>query len=203
MNGVAHAARRKGRNPGRNPGRSLARNLARTPSRDPALDHESRGHDDDHESLRLWLRIMTCSNLIETEIRARIRTKFQCTLPRFDLMAQLARHPEGLKMGELSRRLMVTSGNVTGITDQLARDGQVQREPLPNDRRAFLVKLTPAGKKAFQRMALEHEQWVIELFSHLSDENRRSLHTLLGALKTGLTADGSKTSPLKTIKEHS
>jgi DNA-binding MarR family transcriptional regulator len=188
MNDIGHVSRRKPRNPARSPARDLAQNGGRNHAAGPALDHESRGHDDDHESLRLWLRIMTCSNLIETAIRARIRAEFKCTLPRFDLMAQLARHPEGLKMGELSRRLMVTSGNVTGITDQLASEGHVQREPLPNDRRAFLVKLTPAGRKTFQRMALEHEHWVIELFSHLSDEDRRALHGLLGTLKDGLTA---------------
>ncbi len=192
MNNVAPDARR-------NVGNLLVRNPARR--RAAQLDPESRGHDDEHESLRLWLRIMACSNFIETALRARIRAEFKCTLPRFDLMAQLARHPEGLKMGELSRRLMVTSGNVTGITDQLARDGQVQREPLPNDRRAHLVKLTPAGRRAFQRMALEHEQWVIALFSHLPDEDRRSLHALLGTLKDGLNAGSAKRLATKTTKE--
>lgn len=185
------------------PPRRKARAVPRNRPNDPVLDHESRGQDDDHESLRLWLRIMTCSNLIETAIRVRIRTEFQCTLPRFDLMAQLARHPGGLKMGELSRRLMVTSGNVTGITDQLAREGHVQREPLPNDRRACLVRLTPAGRKAFQRMAQQHEIWVIELFSHLSDLDRRALHTLLGALKYGLKSASPATPAPINAKEHS
>jgi len=151
------------------------------------LDHESRMRDNDHQALRLWLRILTCTNLIESAVRARLRASFNCTLPRFDLMAQLERHPEGLKMGELSRRLMVTGGNVTGITGQLVKEGLVTREPLLNDRRANLVKLTPAGSKAFNRMAQEHEQWVSRLFSHLPERDRRQLHLLLGALKTGLT----------------
>src|SRR5512135_2946428 len=84
-----------------------------------ARDHESRLHDDHHESLRLWLRLLTCTLLIERRIRARLREDFGTTLPRFDLMAQLERNPAGLRMGELSQRLMVTGGNVTGITDQL------------------------------------------------------------------------------------
>ena len=153
--------------------------------KEAALDHESRAIEGDHDALRLWLRMLTCTNLIETEIRARMRSTFQCTLPRFDLMAQLARHPEGLKMGEISRRLMVTGGNVTGITDQLVKEALVTREPLANDRRAYLVRLTPAGRKAFQRMAQEHERWVAELLGTLPEGGRRQLHDLLGDLKDG------------------
>ena len=90
-------------------------------------DPESRIHDDHHESLRLWLRLLTCTMLIERRIRAGLREAFATTLPRFDLMAQLERNPAGLKMGELSRRLMVTGGNVTAITDQLVAEGLVER----------------------------------------------------------------------------
>ena len=154
--------------------------------KETSLDHESRAIEGDHDALRLWLRMLTCTSLIETEIRARMRTTFRCTLPRFDLMAQLARHPEGLKMGEISRRLMVTGGNVTGITDQLVKEALVTREVLANDRRAYLVKLTPAGRKAFQCMAQEHEQWVADLLGTLPEHGRRELHELLGDLKNGL-----------------
>lgn len=157
--------------------------------KETALDHESRAMDGDHEALRLWLRMLTCTHLIETEIRARMRDTFRCTLPRFDLMAQLARHPEGLRMGEISRRLMVTGGNITGITDQLVKEELVTREPLENDRRAFLVRLTSAGRKAFERMAQEHEQWVAELLGTLPERERRQLHGLLGELKNGLSRE--------------
>ena len=94
-------------------------------------DPETRLHDDHHESLRLWLRLLTCTLTIERRVRAQLREKFTITLPRFDLMAQLERHPQGLKMGELSRRLMVTSGSVTGLTDQLAGEGLVERKSIP------------------------------------------------------------------------
>ncbi len=157
-----------------------------------ALDPETRLHDAHHESLRLWLRLLTCTLTIERRVRARLRERFAMTLPRFDLMAQLERHPEGLKMGELSRRLMVTSGNVTGLTDQLAGEGLVVRTPIPADRRAFLVRLTAKGKRAFDVMAAEHESWVIEMFSGLSDSERDRLHALLGHLKTTMrTSDGA------------
>jgi len=98
-------------------------------------------------------------------------------------MAQLERHPEGLRMGELSRRLMVTGGNVTGITDQLVREGLVTREPPPDDRRAYVVRLTPAGRRQFLRMAEVHESWVVRLFAGLGAAERRQLYALLGKLK--------------------
>jgi DNA-binding MarR family transcriptional regulator len=156
------------------------------PDASAALDHESRLDEGDHEDLRLWLRLLTCTNLIETAIRADLRADFACTLPRFDLMAQLYRHPGGLKMGELSRRLMVTGGNVTGIADQLVKEGLVLRETHAEDRRAFLLKLTATGRKSFTRMAARHEQWVGKLFGGLTDAERHALFGLLGRLKTTL-----------------
>lgn len=148
------------------------------------VDQESRASPLDHEALRLWLRLLTCTSLIENAVRSELRRDFDCTLPRFDLLAQLERSPEGLRMGELSRRLMVTGGNVTGITDQLVKEGLVTREAPPDDRRAFVVKLTPAGRKAFLRMAEVHEAWVVRLFDGLSAAERKQLHALLAKLKT-------------------
>jgi len=155
----------------------------RIPGRTAAADLESRVHDDHHETLRLWLRLLTCTLTIEGRVRTRLRERFATTLPRFDLMAQLERNPKGLKMGELSRRLMVTGGNVTGITDQLVAEGLVRREPIAGDRRAHAVRLTPKGKQAFDAMAAEHEGWVEELMSGLTRAERARLYTLLGRLK--------------------
>jgi len=103
---------------------------------------DTRLTDDHHESLRLWLRLLTCTHLIETQVRKALATQFKTTLPRFDLMAQLERAPHGLQMGEISRRMLVTGGNVTGIVDQLERSGLIARTEDPADRRAYLVKLT-------------------------------------------------------------
>jgi len=150
----------------------------------PPADPESRLSGDHHDSLRLWLRMFTCTLLIERRIRAKLREEFATTLPRFDLMAQLERNPEGLRMGELSRRLMVTGGNVTGITDQLAAERLVERAPIATDRRAYAVRLTPKGKRAFDAMAAAHERWVIELLSGLDASERRRLCALLDRIKT-------------------
>jgi DNA-binding MarR family transcriptional regulator len=149
-------------------------------------DPESRLHDDHHDALRLWLRLLTCTLLIERRIKGRLRDSFAMTLPRFDLMAQLERAPGGLKMSELSRRLMVTGGNVTGLTDQLVEEGLVERRRVPGDRRAHAVSLTAAGRKAFQAMAEEHERWIIELMADLSSGDRDRLYALLGRLKRGV-----------------
>jgi DNA-binding MarR family transcriptional regulator len=149
----------------------------------PAADAETRAHDDHHVSLRLWLRLLACTNRIEGRVRHGLQSRFATTLPRFDLMAQLERSPEGLRMSELSERLMVTGGNVTGVTDGLEKDGLVLREVDPADRRVFRVKLTPEGMRQFRRMAAEHEQWVIELFGEMSEKKKRLLSELLGELK--------------------
>ena len=146
-------------------------------------DSETRARDDHHESVRVWLRLLTCSNLIETEIRQRLQNAFSTTLPRFDLMAQLERFPDGLKMSELSQRMMVTGGNVTGITDMLEKDGLVVRVLDAADRRALRVKLTAAGQRLFKRMAAEHERWVIELFDGLGSKPKQQLAMLLQDLK--------------------
>ena len=156
---------------------------------DPAtVDFETRATADDHMALRLWLRLLACSNLIEAPLRTRLREQFDCSLPRFDLMAQLDRHPKGLKMRELSRRLMVTGGNVTGLTDKLVDDGFVERRDDPTDRRAYTVLLTPAGKKFFRQMAEAHEGWVVQLFERLPPAKKTQLFALLGELKQSLGA---------------
>ena len=154
---------------------------------DEVLDVESRVTDDNHQSLKLWLRMLSCTNLIETEIRSRLRLEFGITLPRFDLMAQLDRHPDGLRMGELSQRMMVTSGNVTGITNQLEQEGLVVRDPVPGDGRAYSVRLTPTGRRAFRRMAARHEGWIVELMAGLQEDERATMMAMLSTLKRGLS----------------
>ncbi len=151
-------------------------------------DLESRAAPEDHHALRLWLRMLTCCNLIESEIRSRLRTEFDTTLPRFDLMAQLQRAPKGMKMGELSRHMMVTNGNITGITDQLEKEGLVIRTKVESDRRSSVLKLTPQGKKSFSRMARAHESWVKSMFSDLPESSRNALYKALGELKLGVVA---------------
>ena len=146
-------------------------------------DRETRARADDHRALRLWLRLLTCSQLIERHVRSRLRSRFGITLPRFDLLSQLERHPEGLKMNELSRRMMVTGGNVTGIVDQLGKEGLVERVVEPADRRAFRVRLTRAGDKAFAEMARAHEEWVVELLARLGRRDSDALMQLLARLK--------------------
>ncbi|MFO1282469.1 MAG: MarR family transcriptional regulator [Burkholderiales bacterium] len=151
-----------------------------------ATDLESRATDDHHEALRLWLRLLTCAALIERGVRRRLRDRFATTLPRFDLMAQLERAPAGLRMGELSRRMMVSGGNVTGIVDQLASEGMVERRAMPGDRRVQSVRLTDRGREAFGAMAREHERWIVEMTAGLAPADLGRLHTLLGRLKASV-----------------
>lgn len=147
------------------------------------MDMEARGHSEHPEALRLWLRLLTCTQLVEKQVRTQLREQWGTTLPRFDLMAQLERSPEGLKMNELSRRMMVTGGNVTGITDQLVNEGLVERVEVAGDRRAYRVRLTTRGRKQFDEMARQHEAWIVAAFEGLSAREVESLHRLLGKVK--------------------
>ena len=153
-----------------------------------AVDLEARVSDDHHQAVKLWLRLLACTNRIEADIRGRLRTEFGITLARFDLMAQLERSPAGLKMSELSKRMMVSGGNVTGLTDELEKEGLVAREDDPADRRAYTVKLTPAGRALFGRMATVHERWVIELLAGLNGGEMTRVYRLLAKLKQHLAA---------------
>ena len=160
----------------------------------PALartDRETIARSDDHRALRIWLRLLTCTQLIEKQVRARLRSHFATTLPRFDLMAQLERHREGLKMNELSRLLMVTGGNITAIVDQLEKEGLVERLDEPADRRAFRIRLTRAGERGFAEMARAHEEWVVELLARLSRREHEELLKLLAKLKASAMEVGS------------
>jgi DNA-binding MarR family transcriptional regulator len=148
------------------------------------MDREFIARRDDHSALRIWLRLLTCTQLIERRVRSALREQFATTLPRFDLMAQLERHTDGLKMGELSRLLMVTGGNVTAIVDQLEKEGMVERLDEPDDRRAFRIRLTRAGEKTFADMARAHEDWVVELLYGLTKREQDELLKLLAKVKS-------------------
>lgn len=138
----------------------------------------------DHEAeLRLWLRLLTCTTLIEGEVRSRLRDSFDVTLPRFDLMAQLDKAQSGMTLGELSQRMMVSNGNVTGLVDRLVEQKVIERRPSPTDRRAMLVNLTPEGRKTFRAMARTHEGWIAEIFGELSRGEIDELMRLLAKTK--------------------
>jgi DNA-binding MarR family transcriptional regulator len=146
-------------------------------------DRETIARAGDHRALRIWLRLLTCTQLIERRVRSRLRHQFATTLPRFDLMAQLERRREGLKMNELSRLLMVTGGNVTAIVDQLEKEGLVERVDEPADRRAFRIHLTRTGEKSFAEMARAHEEWVVELLAGMGRREQDELLRLLAKVK--------------------
>jgi DNA-binding MarR family transcriptional regulator len=135
------------------------------------------------QALRLWLRLLTCSTMVEQRMRQLLKEEFNTTLPRFDLLAALDRAEGGLTMGELSRWLMVSNGNVTGVADRLEAEGLIKRTPSPDDRRTQIVTITEKGRKDFKSMATAHESWIKELFSDLSSADVESLMDLLTRAK--------------------
>ena len=144
------------------------------------------------DTLRLWLRALTFTNLVEQRIRSLLHANFGVTLPRFDVMAALYDAPAGLSMGEVSRRLMVSNGNVTGIVERLAREGLVWRRTNPEDRRSQLVRLTDSGRTTFEGMAEAHEDWIVSMLSGLSEEEAEQLKYLLGKAKQSVVNSDGK-----------
>ena len=144
------------------------------------------------DEVRLWLRLLTCTTLIESEIRKRLADEFGTTLPRFDLFAQLERVPAGITLGDLSRRMMVTNGNVTGLVERLVESGHVERASPPNDRRVQIVKLTPKGRASYARMAKAHENWIVEIFARISEKDIKELLRRLKKLKDGVGSLGTE-----------
>ena len=146
-------------------------------------DPETRADRADHEALRLWLRMLATTHTIQAVVRRRLHAEFATSLARFDYLAQLERAQDGLRMREISERLMVTGGNITGLTDSLEREGLVRREPDPDDRRASRVRLTAAGRNQFAAMARQHEKWIVEVIDVLGRQDVAQLKSLLGRVK--------------------
>ena len=147
------------------------------------MDLEARAHSEHPESLRLWLRLLTCTQLIEKQVRGQLRTQFDTTLPRFDLMAQLEKSPEGLTLSDVSRRMMVSNGNVTGLVERLVAQKLLKRYAHPTDRRTTYISLTEAGRKSFAEMAREHRAWISDLFGDLGPQDIEKLMALLAKTK--------------------
>jgi DNA-binding MarR family transcriptional regulator len=150
------------------------------------LDAETKVAERPHdhkEELRLWLRLFTCKEVIENEVRRRLRDTFDVTLPRFDLMAQLYRAPKAMTLGELSQRMMVSNGNVTGLVDRLVEQGLISRRPSPKDRRAQFVSLTAEGRRFFGAMARANGDWIADMLADLSSEEINTLMRLLAKTK--------------------
>ncbi|CAD5256662.1 DNA-binding transcriptional regulator, MarR family [Bosea sp. 62] len=153
---------------------------------------ERSGGDQDHRGeVRLWLRLLACSTLIEAELRRQFRENFDFTLPRFDILAQLDREPGGLVQGELSKRLMVSQANVTPIIERLIADGFVTRSPSNLDRRIQIICLTIEGRQKFRRMAKKHNAWLADAMAGFPEEEIEEIGKKLALLKRALIANRS------------
>ncbi|MEJ5021957.1 MarR family transcriptional regulator [Ochrobactrum vermis] len=138
------------------------------------------------QELRLWLRMLATTRLISQEIRRRLRNEFGATLPQFDILAQLYREPDGLRLGELSRRTMVTNGNITGLIERLEADGLVRRETPGTDRRVTVARLTDTGQTVFAKMAQVHEGWLRDLMAEVDHDTIGSLLKDMKLVKTSV-----------------
>jgi len=155
------------------------------------LDHRI-GDPEQRDSVRLWLRLLACTRTIEKQVRRRFADRYDITLPRFDIMAALDRHPEGMTMGQLSQALLVSNGNVTGVVQALVRDGYVGVAPSPTDGRSSIVRLTEQGRQCFDGLAEAHQDWIDAMLGGLERDQQGALLELLGTLKDSLAAQIGK-----------
>jgi DNA-binding MarR family transcriptional regulator len=143
-----------------------------------------------HLEIRVWLRLLGCSVKMESLLSQRLRKEFKTSLSRFDVLAQLERFPDGLSMSDLSRRLIVSNGAITGLVDKLMVGGLVMRQDDPRDRRSVIVRLTRKGRESFLRMARRHEEWVVSILGDLSVEAQSELLQNLTLLQRNLDMHG-------------
>lgn len=155
------------------------------------LREKHEGAYGERAALRLWLRLLSCTMVIEKRIQRRLTDRFQSTLPRFDVLAALQRHPEGMTMGALSQVLLVSNGNVTGLVRSLASDGFVAVNSSSEDRRVTVVRLTEAGRDHFEAAAAAHHQWIEEFFAGLDGSDQDHLYALLGKLKQSISTNAN------------
>ena len=153
---------------------------------DARIGLEARASSADRLAVKIELRLLACSEQIQKVVRTRLRERYATTLPRFDYLAQLERHPQGLRMNALTRYLMVTGGNVTALTNQLVAQGWVERIVDPEDARSYIVRLNAAGRRHFARLAAAHRAWVTELFAGLGTAHEKALYEMLGRLRVHL-----------------
>jgi DNA-binding MarR family transcriptional regulator len=154
------------------------------------VEPQSRPESPGHLRLRLWVRLLRSARPIEAELRRRLSREFGVTLPKFDVMAALARRQAGMTMTEVSRLLMVSNGNVTGLVDRLVGEGLVMRTANDRDRRATFARLTPKGLRLFATMAAAHERWVNEILASISDEQSEAMICLLDTLRAEARTEG-------------
>ncbi len=144
---------------------------------------------DGRTDVRVWLRLLSCATIIEKRLRRRLAERFGTTLPRFDVLATLDRHSGGVTMGELSRSLLVSNGNVTALVRQLEQAGMVVTRAAPGDRRSSIVEMTPAGQTYFAELAVAHRTWIRGMFKGMPRDEQLELYRGLAMLKVSIAAD--------------
>ena len=161
-----------------------------------AIREKHDGALDSRASVRLWLRLLSCTMAIETIVQRRLTERFGTSLARFDVLAALERHPEGMTMSALSRSLLMSNGNATQLVQKLARDGLVAIAPSPTDGRSSIVSLTGKGASDFEALARCHHAWIDDLLSGLPPGKRDSLYEGLGTLKASIAGAAQEESPI-------
>lgn len=138
----------------------------------------------------MWLRLLSCETVLEQRVRTLFRQHFEVTLPQFDVLSELERADRPLTMSQLSKELMVSNGNVTGVIDRLSKNNLVRRVRSREDRRIQYIELTDEGRREFRLMAKKHEGWIRDLLAELPLDDMRQLQELLLRTRRAIAAAG-------------
>jgi DNA-binding MarR family transcriptional regulator len=131
----------------------------------PATDHR----------MRAWLAMVGCFTSVERSLRRHFNHVFRSSLPRYDVLMALVHFPDGLTMGQLASKLMVSKGNMTGVVRRLQQNNCVRQASSRHDRRVRVVTLTSKGRTLWEQMHGEYRSVIEDVLSQLSKTESRLL----------------------------
>lgn len=135
-------------------------------------------------ALQLWVKLARAASTMGKMSAENIKG-FGLTEPQFAVIECLG-HLGPLSHTELSRKMLVTGGNITCVIDNLQKENLVERIQDKKDRRVSSVKLTAKGKKLFREKFVEHAKFIATISSVLSEQEQRQLSSLLKKFGLGL-----------------
>ena len=135
-------------------------------------------------ALKLWVVLARAYNAVAARMSEDV-ARHDLTPTEFAILEVLY-HKGPLLLGEVQRKILVTSGGITYLVDRLVEKGLVKREECAEDRRARYAVLTPAGSALIRKIFPQHAMAIERAVSGLSTTEQ--LEAVLLLKKLGFTA---------------
>ncbi|GKQ49696.1 MarR family winged helix-turn-helix transcriptional regulator [Bradyrhizobium sp. Ce-3] len=141
---------------------------------------------------RLWLQLLSLHGELFASLNSMLSSEFGLSLAKFDVLAQLDRYRDGLALGQLSQNLKVSGGNVSGLVQRLLADDLISKQMSSEDRRSFIVRLTPKGEALFRKAADVHKRQLSERLENIPAQELETALSVLRSLSSKLGNEGKK-----------